>query len=202
MSDTKLEADLVVQSVKRCLRQGVHGLETLPDLLRRVIKEDLWRERRLEKSGDVVRFETFREFVETSPPEGLGSKVATLEAVCRNDTEVLDLIDRASRQSPGRSKAPTVYNVHSSRPSGNARTAALRRLRSGRPDLHKKVLAGKMSPYAAMREAGFRQRTMTVPADIPDLAKTLKKRLNKSQVERLVAALNGNGSRPKARRAK
>ena len=48
-------------------------------------------------------------------------------------------------------------NVHI-RPAGNSRAAFLRRLRKDRPDIHGRVLAGELSPYAGMVEAGFRKR--------------------------------------------
>jgi hypothetical protein len=50
-------------------------------------------------------------------------------------------------------------DVHiSERPSGNSRAAFLRRLRTHRPDIHKRVLAGELSPHAGMVEAGFRKK--------------------------------------------
>jgi hypothetical protein len=53
-----------------------------------------------------------------------------------------------------------VSNVHTSeRPSGNSRAAFLRRLRKYRPDIHARVLAGEISSYAGMVEAGFRWRS-------------------------------------------
>jgi hypothetical protein len=50
---------------------------------------------------------------------------------------------------------------------------ALRKLRRDREDLHKRVLAGEISPHAAMIEAGFRKKTLTVPADLDAAARTL-----------------------------
>jgi hypothetical protein len=54
-----------------------------------------------------------------------------------------------------------VYNKKSDvhvRPSGNSRAAFLRRLRKDRPDIHARVLAGDISSFAGMVEAGFRSR--------------------------------------------
>ena len=64
---------------------------------------------------------------------------------------------------PAHRPAKTVYSnesdVHASaRPSGNSRAAFLRRLRKHRPDIHARVLAGEITPYAGMVEAGFRRR--------------------------------------------
>lgn len=54
-------------------------------------------------------------------------------------------------------------------PTGNSVSYALRRLKTQRPDLHEKVQAKKLSPNAAMVEAGFRKPTISLPVD-PDAA--------------------------------
>jgi DNA (cytosine-5)-methyltransferase 1 len=73
----------------------------------------------------------------------------------------LDAFDRAS-QRPAHRPAKS-ENVHSSgRPSGNSAAAFLRRLRAARPDLHARVLAGEISAYAGMIEAGWRTRPTTL----------------------------------------
>ena len=51
----------------------------------------------------------------------------------------------------------------SERPSGNSRLAFLWRLRKDRPDIHARVLAGELSLYAGMVEAGFRKRRPCPP---------------------------------------
>jgi DNA (cytosine-5)-methyltransferase 1 len=87
--------------------------------------------------------------------------VASREAIGamsrRERYQGLDAFDRASQRPahrPAKSK-----NVHSSgRPSGNSAAAFLRRLRAARPDLHARVLAGEISAYAGMIEAGWRTR--------------------------------------------
>jgi DNA (cytosine-5)-methyltransferase 1 len=69
----------------------------------------------------------------------------------------LDAFDRAS-QRPANRPAKS-ENVHSyGRPSGNSVAAFLRRLRTARPDLHARVLAGEITAYAGMIEAGWRTR--------------------------------------------
>ena len=73
----------------------------------------------------------------------------------------LDAFDRVS-QRPAHRPAKS-ENVHSSgRPSGNSVAAFLRRLRTARPDLHARVLAGEISAYAGMIEAGWRTRPSEV----------------------------------------
>jgi hypothetical protein len=72
-----------------------------------------------------------------------------------------DARDRADQRPAHKHIDPDVYaskrNVHI-RPSGNSRAAMLRRLRKDRPDIHVRVLAGELSAYAGMLEAGFRKK--------------------------------------------
>lgn len=63
--------------------------------------------------------------------------------------------------------------LDSAAPTGNSRQRALRKLRKSRPDLHERVLSGGLTPHGAMVEAGFRERTITVPADVGKAAKVL-----------------------------
>ncbi len=63
------------------------------------------------------------------------------------------MIDQATKGRQGK-RTDLVDNVNEvMRPNGNTRQHALRKLRKSRPDLHAKVLKGKLSPHAAMIEA-------------------------------------------------
>lgn len=73
----------------------------------------------------------------------------------------LDALDRVMQGKPGRPGKETLNNVKGF-PAGNSESAALRRLRKERRDLHAQVLAGEKSAHAAMVEAGFRRKTVTV----------------------------------------
>jgi hypothetical protein len=61
-------------------------------------------------------------------------------------------------------------------PRATGRDTAHRRLRKDRPDLHAQVLAGEITPHAAMIEAGFRRKTITVPVDAHSAAQTIAPR--------------------------
>lgn len=84
---------------------------------------------------------------------GLGTDQKMLQRICADDTEVLDLIDKAVQGKQGgdhtseQSKSNNVNVAH--RPVGNNRQQALRKLRKDSPTLHAEVLAGKLSPHAA-----------------------------------------------------
>jgi hypothetical protein len=149
--------DTYVSSLRFAIKEGEVGLHGVPTLVKRIIQEDAWQERIVEKTGSVARFSRFVDFVQAKPMDGLGTDLATIKRLCSDDMGAVDLIDRVT-QLPAH-RPVTVDNVHSSevRPDGNSRDAALRRLRKDRPDLHERVIGGELSPHAAMLEAGFRK---------------------------------------------
>jgi len=51
-------------------------------------------------------------------------------------------------------------------PTGNSTSYAFRRLRN-HPEMLARVLAGELSPHAALVELGLRQRQITIPAEFP-----------------------------------
>lgn len=161
------EYDYAVDGLRHQIYEGKSGLEGVPQGVKFIVATEAWRERIVMRTGERVTFESFEKFVATPPLEGLGSSIRQLRHLCRDDKPALDAIDRACQRPVGR-PSETVDNIND-KPDGTSAAAALRRLRKDRPDLHARVLAGKLSPHAAMLEAGFRRRTVTIPVQ-PDLA--------------------------------
>jgi hypothetical protein len=169
----------------------------------------LWRERVIVRTGEVVRFDRFSDFVSTPPLEGLGADLATLKRMCADNSRVLDALDQVSigrpgaregevRNSEGRNQhteqdVRIITDIVSNNPKlernedhGNGRAYALRRLRNERPDLHARVLNEELTPHAAMLEAGFRKKTMTLPTEVPALAHALQRRLSPEEISDLI----------------
>lgn len=180
----------VVESLGHAISSGEHGLATVPGLVKRVISEGSWREF-VTKRGELVEHESFISFVTTPPLRGLGSDLALLRRIVSDDSEAVDLLDQALQQPVGANQHTMgVDNVHiHERPTGNSGSAALRRLRKDRPDLHAQVLANQLSAHAAAVQAGFRPKTFTVRADQPEsIVGTLRRQLA-PEVLRAVADL-------------
>lgn len=71
------------------------------------------------------------------------------------------MLDDALRGRQGE-RTDLVDNINKvNRPDGTSKDRALRKLRTDAPELHEKVLAGELTPHAAMVQAGFRHRTFT-----------------------------------------
>jgi hypothetical protein len=196
MPDKPVKAfDRTVEVLSRQLFHGGNSLKQVPETLKAVLGknrwgEPMWPERICAKTGEVVTFDSFQQFVETEPPHGLGATVQMLKNLCRDDTEALDLIDQAVRREVGANQWEGPSNsMTQGAQQGTTRDYALSRLRRERPDLHQRVLAGELSPHAAMVEAGFRRRSFTVPDDPERAAEALVRRFGEDGAERVVQAI-------------
>lgn len=178
--------ELYVQPLHRALSSGEEGLQGVPFYVKELLRSGAWREYR-SPMGHVPRYEAdqFVRFVETPMTAGLGCTVELITRLVRDDEEALDLLDQALQRAPG---IHAVNNINS-RPVGTSRSQALRRLRKDRPDLHARVLANELTPHAAMLEAGFRRRTITVPLEVTAAATTLRRHFTSDQLDALVKEL-------------
>lgn len=144
---------------------GASRLKDIPDLLSRVIEAQYWKKWRW--TGNDFEAVSIDAYVSAHPPKGLGARVELIERLLADKPEVLKLFRRArrgedvlktdtkDRESQRPHEQPkTVYNGKS---AGNSSAAFLRRLRKDRPDIHARVLAGKLTPQAGMVEAGYRK---------------------------------------------
>lgn len=176
MTDPLRANAVLVDALGSCIQRGTHALGTAPDLLKRVLAEGSWREF-VTQRGEHVEHERFADFVTTPPLNGLGATVDLVRALCRADSEALDLLDRALQNQPG--NPGNVNNINSSRPQGTSREAALRRLRKDAPELHAEVLAGRLTAHRAMVEAGYRPKTFSVRTDSAEaVARALRRQLD------------------------
>lgn len=179
----KPEAPRVVSALYSAISNGGHSLGSVPGLLKRTLREELWREF-VTPRGEHVQYDRFVDFVTTPPSKGLGATVELIRKLVAGDPEAVDLLDQALQNEPGR-PLETVDNINS-RPNGTSQDAALRRLRKDAPELHDEVLAGNLSAHAAMVKAGYRPKSVTVRTDRPEsIASTLRKHLDAQALARL-----------------
>jgi hypothetical protein len=182
------ERATVIDALGTSLSYGGQALTAVPELLRRVLEEESWREF-VTRLGEHVAHDRWGDFVVEPPLAGLGATTDLLRRVVGNDAELLSLLDEAERSGPGRPPKTAVNHHH--KPEGKQRD--LRRLRKDRPDLHAQVVAGELSAHRAAVVAGFRRPTVTVPVSDPErLAAALRRNVDpdvlKEAVERLMNA--------------
>lgn len=180
----------LVDALGSALRDGEHGLSTVPALLKRVLSEGSWREF-VTKRGERVEHQRFADFVTAAPLAGLGADLALVRRVVGDDVEALSMLDKEVQNPSGR--PDTLSIIQGKAPTGTTKDAALRRLRkeaeSGNQqaaELQAQVLAGNLTAHAAMVTAGFRPRTITVPVERPDtIAAALRKHMTSEQLAEL-----------------
>jgi len=149
-----------VDSLYRAVRDS-QAVELVPQLVTQIINDEMWREHTYEKTSQTFKFDTFQKFVETHPPDGLGTKIENLFKLCLDDSTAIELIDKAL-EIVGEAKDTDKPRIK--RPAvSSARQAGLRRLRRYAEEneqiasLRRSVLAGEMSVNAALVAAGLRK---------------------------------------------
>jgi hypothetical protein len=88
--DKLVYSDRIVISLRTAVKDGGLGLEDVPDLIKKILRESLWCERVIQQTGEFIRFESFADFVKTKPLEGLGTDVTMVQRMCGSDIEALD----------------------------------------------------------------------------------------------------------------
>lgn len=121
--------------------------------------------------------------------DGLGVSYDFFTMICKADMKDLDAFDQVDVQPQGGNRNPygragkpeeeinhNIIMVDSSGgpEQGTSCQYSLRKLRKSAPEYHARVLAGELSPHAAMIQAGFRKKTMTLPCDVESLAQPLR----------------------------
>lgn len=189
-------ANNLIDYLRSAISDGAAGLLDAPSLLRQIIENDVWRERFVAQTKEIVSFGSFDEFIAAAPPEGLGASKPLLYKLCADDIALLDLLDRTfnsiQRGGDRRSshfKRDIVTIENSNKQRGNSLVYALRRLRETRPDLHQKVLAKELSVHKAMVKAGLRKKSMAVAADISKICTAIKANFTDSQIAEIIERL-------------
>lgn len=87
---------------------------------------------------------------------------------------------------------PTLYynvGLEEKEKQGTSSAYALRRLQRDRPDLAEQVIMGEKSANEAAIEAGFRQKTITIPVEPTAAARRIRNNFTDEQVAELIALL-------------
>lgn len=187
MTDPKAN-NVLVETLGSSLKHGGSALSDVPDLLKRVLAENAWREF-VTRRGEHVAHSRFADFVTTPPLKGLGSDIALVERIVAADDEAAELLRDALKEKPGPKSS---RNNITRTVSGTGRSYSLQRLHKDAPELHDEVLAGNLSAHAAMVQAGFRPKTISVPVTRPDaVARALLKYMSADDIAQLIVALLG-----------
>jgi hypothetical protein len=194
--DIERENGNIVQSLQTAVWSGNAGLSDVPPLVVQVIREHRWQDWVEYHTQAHVHFERFQDFVRAAPPEGLGADVRTLKNLCRDNAEALQAITAETTGDKGGDRRSQDFKDHNiifekAAEQGTSVGYAHRRLAKAAPALHQRVLAGELSPHAAMVLAGFRHPTITIPSDdLEAAARRLRRHFTCAELAALIELLD------------
>jgi len=146
---------VLVEGLWHAVDDAANNLEAVPRSIKRVLETEAWRKR--EHRGRVFEHATFLDFITAKPLAGCGWPPEKVEALLKDEPEVLALWRKATTGKRHVHKADDNNNVIIKPRQGNSRAYTLDRLKRERPDLFDRVCAGELSANAAATEAGWRK---------------------------------------------
>jgi hypothetical protein len=117
MMATTAERGSFVRDLISSCREGSESLSTIPQLVRVIIEDEMWKGFYIEEMDKISSHDDFETFITANIPEGLETTVKVLKGLCWNqgDTEVADMIDEAIQRKVGnpdfRNKQPQLDSV-------------------------------------------------------------------------------------------
>ena len=187
----EIERGQLCQSTIESLYEATGGLRQFPSLLKKVIATRAWERRTVH--GKVVELGSLRELITAKPVSGWGEDPSKVEAVIRDDPEALAAFREAMKHQGERPNLDdNVIEVERS-PVGNSRAYSISRVqRECDPDTVAAVMAGEMSPNAALVKAGVREnRQVYIPRDPARAVEKLRDQFGDDFIEGIRRVLHG-----------
>ena len=138
----------------QCFSRADGSLSRFPQILKRVITERVWERR--SHNGRVIELKNLRELITEKPIHGWGQDPKKIEALLKDDPEVLPMWRGA--MSNGKGKPVNNDNIINKDSQGTSRSYTLSRLEKQHPEIYQEVCAGQLSANAAAIKAGFRKK--------------------------------------------
>jgi hypothetical protein len=191
----EIERGQLCQSTIESLYEATGGLRQFPSLLKKLIAERAW-ERRVCR-GKVIELKSLRELITAKPVQGWGEDPSKVEAVIRDDPEALAAFrEEMKHQGERTDLAPDNFpdNVREVTDGhGNSRAYSIARVqRECDGETVAAVMAGEMSPNAALVKAGVREnRQIYIPRDASAAVKKLQRQFGDEFVSKMREAMDG-----------
>lgn len=173
----EIEKGQLASTTVQCLSRGAGALNSFPGLLKKVIEERVWEHRIYH--GREYRLPNLRALITEKPMAGWGEDPKKIEALIKDDPEVLPMFREAMKGQAGRPKTgsnPTLLE----KDRGKAYT--LTRLQKDNPEIYEEVKAGKLTANAGAIKAGWRKAPTPmeiIRKQIPKLTQEERTQLSK-----------------------
>jgi hypothetical protein len=191
MSDlNEIERGQLCQSTIESLYEATGGLRQFPSLLKKLIAERAW-ERRVCR-GKVIELKSLRELITAKPVQGWGEDPSKVEAVIRDDPEALAAF-REAMKAVNQHDLPDDNVIGHHAEQGNSRAYSIARVqRECDGETVAAVMAGEMSPNAALVRAGVREnRQVYIPRSPADAVAKLRRQFGDGFVDGMRRAMDG-----------
>lgn len=188
----EIERGQLCQSTIESLYEATGGLRQFPSLLKKVIATRAWERRTVH--GRVVELASLRELITAKPVSGWGEDPSKVEAVIRSDPEALAAFRDAMKHQGERTDIrDNITEVESPSATGTSRAYSISRVqRECDAETVAAVMAGEMSPNAALVKAGVREnRQVYIPRDPAAAVQKLRSQFGDNFLEGMRRALDG-----------
>ena len=188
----EIERGELCQSTIESLYEATGGLRQFPALLKKVIATRAWKRRTVH--GKVVELSSLRELITAKPVSGWGEDPSKVEAVIRDDPEALAAFREAMKHQGERTDlSDNITEVESPSATGTSRAYSIARVqRQCDADTVAAVMAGEMSPNAALVKAGVREnRQVYIPRDPSAAVEKLRRQFGDDFIEAMKEAMDG-----------
>jgi len=170
-----------IQNLSLAAKYSLRDLEAALEEAREARIHEIWPERRYSSVEDLIEHE-------------LGESVATMQARKRSQaaaiaTKVDDVLPVGRPEQLGNLRNLPRAERAAEQGISPKQQEKLDKLARQAPQLLAEVKAGRMSVNAAFIEAGFAERTVSVPAGVFGLARWIKSHFTRDQIDDLITAL-------------
>lgn len=193
MNPTKERNGDLCEIAMNCCSRGAASLSNFPGLMKEIIETKAWERR--EWRGKVFELPSLKDLIERKPLEGWGESIDKVQALIKDDPQVLRMFRREVVEDKGkRAKQDNSDNITIKPPTsddrGTSKSYSLDLLARKAPDMFQAVCNGELTANAAMIQAGLRKSVVSVGANPASAAKTLKKKFGLDYVKELIKELS------------
>jgi hypothetical protein len=175
----EIEKGQLASTTVQCLSRGAGALNSFPGLLKKVIEERVWEHRIYH--GREYRLPNLRALITEKPMAGWGEDPKKIEALIKDDPEVLPMFREAMKGQAGRKCGDNITQLTKAE-KGTSKAYTLTRLQKDNPEIYEEVKAGKLTANAGAIKAGWRKAPTPmeiIRKQIPKLTQEERTQLSK-----------------------
>ena len=183
-----IEKAQLASETLQCFSGLAGRLENFPGMLKKMIEEKVW-ERRVHH-GRTYELPNLYALITRKPLEGWGEDPKKIEAIIKDNAEVLAMYREEMVEGPGR-PVGLIHDNIMNKPQGTSRAYSIARVKKDcDPDTVAEVLAGKISPNAALVRSGIRvNRQIFLSQDPAQAAAKIRKAMGEEYAIKLSDSL-------------